>query len=390
MTALQVIRPGLFSTIQDGGRWGYEQWGVMVGGAVDEEGLRWANWLVGNPPSAGALEVTALGPELVVAEPGLIGIAGADLDMRVDGVRWNPGHSGWVERGARIAFGRRLRGLRAYLSLPGGIAGERVLGSVATDVLAGIGGMGGRAMQSGDQIVSPGPGRQSRQAACPTLRVGRTVRVVPGVRRDRFPPAAWAELLTRTFSVSGESNRMGLRLLGEPVSAPDGDWPSEGMAIGSVECPPGGRLLVLLNARGSLGGYPALAHVIRADWPILAQLVPGDALTFAEVTWRDAQEALRRRDQILLGAGPEWSVTLKAPVAGVAEDLDEYDRPLPVAGDWVFQGQLIRRVWSLGVGLNLRAPTDGWIVSVADGGDGVACGDPVAVLKGWGPDAVRD
>ncbi len=385
MTAVRIIRPGLLTVVQDLGRWGYEHWGVMVGGALDEYALRWANALVGNGDGMPALEVTAFGPELEVVEEGILGLAGADLGLAVNGGRWEPGESRWVEAGDRLRFGVRRWGFRAYLSFPGGISASRVLGSAATDLVAGVGGMQGRALRAGDVIQSANMSGAIARAPATTVRVSHAIRVMPGVRADRFPDGSWAQLLTRSFRVSADSNAIGLRLEGEAVAAPHGDWPSEGMAIGSIECPPSGHLLVLLKNRGSLGGYPALAHVIRADWPVLAQLAPGDMLGFYEVSLAEARAALAVLEaQFTATAGAIAPRSLVAPVTGLVRGMDGYGRLLPRPGEWVWQGQVVRRVESMGWTTDVTAPFDGVLGEARAEGDLVEEGEVLCRIEGVG------
>jgi allophanate hydrolase subunit 2 len=167
-------------------------------------------------------------------------------------------------------------------------------------LVAKVGGFHGRALQSGDVVEFAGGGVFDRVAPVDTCLQGGMVRVLPGVRVDRFPPESFERLVTSIFAVSPNSDRMGLRLKGPPVTdCPiSGSDISEGMAIGSVEVTPKGELLVLLKARGSIGGYPTLAHVIRADWPVLAQAKPGDAMQFEAVTLATAEQAARQRQEV--------------------------------------------------------------------------------------------
>ncbi|MCY0877873.1 MAG: urea amidolyase [Firmicutes bacterium] len=388
MTVLEVARPGILMTVQDGGRWGWAHWGIMVHGALDDYARHWANWLVGNAEDDPVIEVTAGGGELLIREPGRLGLAGADLGAHLDGVPWPPGSARWVAKDQRLSFQRRRRGLRAYLALPGGVDVPRVLGSAATDLTARVGGWQGRRLEVGDVLGARGDGGQTRATEWPTMRRSHVLRVLPGVRLDRFPPHALTQLLTRMFRVSPESSAIGLRLVGEPVASPRGDWPSEGMAIGSVECPPDGQLLLLLKGRGSLGGYPALAHVIRADWPSLGQLAPGDWVAFNLVTVEEARLAWHAYASSL-GRTTMDRKTLTAPVDGVVTMVDEYGRRLPEDGDWVGAGQLLMRIHSLGCDLPIFAPSEGEVAFLVTEGQVVEAGRAIIELRGEGYDSVH-
>ncbi len=380
MTAVRVARPGLLTSVQDTGRWGYEHWGVMVGGAQDEWALAWANRLVGNCDDQAAVEMTAIGPELEVLEEGPLALAGAELSAVVDGHAWPSGTARFMEAGARIRFGTRRSGFRAYLAFPGGIDVPAVLGSRSTDWASEIGGLGGRPLAAGDCLRSTTHAATQTSTRWPTMRAGHVLRVMPGVRRDRFPASSYAQLLTREFTVSADSNGIGLRLTGEPIASPRGDWPSEGMAIGSIECPPSGHLLLLMKGRGSLGGYPPLAHVIRADWPVMAQLAPGDWVVFESVDAEEAQTALAEAWQF--PAGEPTSKRLAMPYAGWMMDRDRYGRRLPGAGDSVWRGQCVARIASTGQVFDVVASGAGVLERVGPLGQWLGKGETMMTMKG--------
>lgn len=297
MGAIRVLKPGLQTTIQDQGRRGYEHYGVMVGGWLDDYAASWANRLLENDENAPVLEVTIMGPEFVAETNGWASLAGADLGTTINGEPWRPGTSRELLTGDHVGFGRPHHGARAYLGFAGGIEGDVVLGSRSTDMVGRFGGRGGRPLAAGDILTYAGGVRQPAIAPVETCIVSDTVRVLPGARVDRFPAGALDRMTSAEFRASPRSNQVGLRLEGPPVTTvpSSGDGISEGMAIGSVEVSPSGELLVLLKSRGSIGGYPTLAHVITADWPILAQTRPGDIVKFTTVSFHDARVALAER-----------------------------------------------------------------------------------------------
>ncbi|PSR23162.1 MAG: urea amidolyase [Sulfobacillus acidophilus] len=301
MPKIRVIKPGLQTTIQDAGRFGYEHLGVMISGWLDDYAARWANRLIGNMQDAAVLEITLLGPELVAEDAGWAALAGADLGASVNGRAWVPGTSQMLRTADRVRFAGIRRGARAYLAFPGGVLGDEVLGSRSTDVVARFGGLQGRALKAGDIVEYSGGQARPLQAPVETCLARSVVRVLPGVRVHRFPPDALKRLVSSRFRVSPHSDRVGIRLIGPDVAdamrASDG--PSEGMAVGAVEVTAGGELLILLKSRGSIGGYPTLAHVIRADWPVLAQLKPGDEIGFSLVNVEEARTALEKLETSL-------------------------------------------------------------------------------------------
>jgi biotin-dependent carboxylase-like uncharacterized protein len=296
--SLHVRKPGLFTTIQDLGRPGHGRWGVSPGGAMDPLALTLANRLVGNSAHAAALEVTALGPELVFDEEATFAITGADLGATLDGARLTLGQAHRTHPGQTLRFGARVQGARAYVAVAGGLgrSARPFLGSVATDMEAGLGGLGGRPLRAGDAPeLEPQPPFQVR-----ALREGRerwyqppeVVRFIPEAG-TRLPAEALERFTASRFRISSRSNRVGYRLEGAPLPAgPVGLQLSEPVAPGTLQLPPDGNPIVLMADRQTTGGYPRLGHVIRADVPKLAQRWLGDTVSFRAVTLEEARQAL--------------------------------------------------------------------------------------------------
>lgn len=369
MTTLRIERPGLLTTIQDAGRFGYERWGVSPAGTLDDYAASWANRLLGNPDGAAVLEMMLMGPEMVVVEAGAVAWAGAPFDARIDDRQWPAGRATRVEPKMRIRFGTRRQGMRAYLAVPGGFNVPVVLGSRATDLGAGIGGYQGRALKDLDVVRSTIHAFTCHSTSRVTSRVSRRIRVMPGMRINRFPATALPRLVTQPYRVSSDSNGMGVRLEGEPVAHPRGDWPSEGMPVGAVQCLPSGLPLILMKSRGTMGGYPVLAHVIRADWPALAQLGPGDEVSFEIVDRPEALRALSEQQHALSTRGGRIRLeAVCAPCGGLVRRRDSYGRLLPSSGEWVTAGQIVMVLESLGTYLPLTAPVDGVLADVAEEG----------------------
>ncbi len=297
MLRIKVLRPGLLTTVQDMGRRGYEHLGIMVGGHLDDYAAAWANRLVNNPPGSALLEITLLGPELEALDDGWAALAGADLGAYIGESRWSPGHSRYLKTGDRIGFSGIKRGARAYLAFAGGIDVPDILGSRSTDLVSKFGGFEGRGLKPGDVLNYHGGEAQLMAAPVESGLCREKIRILPGVHLTRFSQDTWNRLQTANFRVSPHSDRIGIRLEGDALSAASlrGDAISEGLAIGSIEVPPSGELLILLKSRGSIGGYPTIAHVIQADWPVLAQLKPGDRVHLRGVSAVEAREALEEQ-----------------------------------------------------------------------------------------------
>jgi antagonist of KipI len=305
--ALRVIRPGMLTTIQDLGRWGYQAGGVPVAGPMDSYSHQRANRLVGNPDGAAALEITLIGPELEADADTLCVVAGARFDVTVNGETVDLSHPRVVPAGGRIRFGARSAGARAAFAVRGGFDVPPVFGSRATSVVARIGPFGGRALRAGD-VLPIGPA--SRVAQLPMSRAlrlpdgGARVRIMRGPHDGRFVADAFATLTTSRFVLTPQSNRMGYRLDGPSlIHLDDGEILSDATPIGSLQVPASGQPILLMADRQTTGGYPKIATVITADLPIAGQLAPGDWIEFTECTREQALDALMRQDAELSGAG---------------------------------------------------------------------------------------
>ncbi len=305
--ALMVIRPGMLTTIQDLGRWGYQGCGVPVAGAMDPYSHQRANRLVGNPDGAAALEITLIGPELESDSDSLCVVAGASFDVTVNGETVDLSHPRVVPAGGRIRFGARGAGARATFAVRGGVDVPTVLGSRATSVVAGIGPFGGRALRAGD-VLPVGPASADAQLpasrALPLPDGGARVRIMRGPHDGRFVAGAFAMLTASRFVLTPQSNRMGYRLDGPSlIHRDDGEILSDATPIGSLQVPASGQPILLMADRQTTGGYPKIATVITADLPIAGQLAPGDWIEFRECTREQALDALMRQDAELSGAG---------------------------------------------------------------------------------------
>lgn len=291
-TVLEVVEPGLLTTVQDLGRPGYQRYGVPVAGAADAVALRAANALVGNPAGAAALECTVQGPTLRFSSATLVAVAGADLGAlvrRADLGEWRPPpwSSFLMRPGNVLSFEGRRDGARAYISLGGGVDVEPVLGSRSTYLTAGLGGLDGRPLRAGDELAVcardgvPTFGRAGQRLQRPRLAAPSVVRIVWGPQDDYFTEDARRTLVSEEYRVGSDADRMGCRLDGAVLEHSDAkEIISDGNALGSIQVPPNGLPIVMLADRATTGGYPKIATVVSSDIWRLAQLVPGDALRF--------------------------------------------------------------------------------------------------------------
>jgi antagonist of KipI len=303
--ALHIVRPGLLTTVQDLGRYGHQASGVPVAGPMDTFSHRLANQLAGNAIDAATLEITLIGPDLIVEADTTIAIAGAHFEVTCDDRPVALGASFVVTRGQRLKFGRIVQGARAYLAVAGGIQTPPVLGSRATHLVSRMGGLSGRALQSGDRVPignSPQPGPQRKSAGLTLPSTGRALlRVMPGPQADWFQADALRAIASVSFRISPQSNRMGYRLQGPPlVRAREDELISEPLGIGAIQVPAAGEPILLMADRQTAGGYPKIGYVIAADLPMAGQLAPGDFIEFHLCTQQEAVTALIARERQLL------------------------------------------------------------------------------------------
>lgn len=298
---LEILDPGLLTTVQDAGRKGWARYGVPPSGPLDEVAFTAANVLVGNLPDAAALESTFTGPTLRVMRECLIAVCGATFDLWVGTLPVPMWHAVYVRAGRLITFGARRSGARAYLAVSGGIALPLFLGSQATYLPGGFGGLDGRALRAGDRLPlgaanlhnpAQSAGRVWPADHCPPYTPQPTLRVVLGPQDDYFTAEGLTTFLSGDYQLTPGADRMGVRLQGPPIAhrGPTGIV-SDGVVAGSVQVPPDGQPIVMLADHQTTGGYPKIATVIRADLPLLAQCLPGDGVRFAAVTLVEARRA---------------------------------------------------------------------------------------------------
>jgi len=306
LTMLEVLDPGLLTTVQDIGRKGWARYGVPPSGPLDAAAFAAANELVSNPPAAAALEITLIGPTLRVGCEGLIAVCGADFEVWVGALPAPTWHAVYVRAGRIITFGARRSGARAYFAVSGGIALPPFLGSQATYLPGGFGGLDGRALRAGDRLplgaaTLPNPAQYAGRVwpvdRRPPYTPQPVLRVVLGPQDDYFTADGLTTFLNSAYQLTPEADRMGARLYGPPIAhrGPTGIV-SDGVVAGSVQVPPDGQPIVMLADHQTTGGYPKIATVIRADLPLLAQCLPGASaascvVRFAAVSLAEAQRA---------------------------------------------------------------------------------------------------
>jgi len=350
---IEVVRAGPLTTVQDAGRPGYRHLGIATCGALDALALEVGNRLVGNRPDAAGIEVT-LGPVVLrFARATRLAITGTDYAATLDGRRVSSWWSLPVEAGEELVLNHAKRGMRAYVCVAGGIDVLPMLGSRSTDLAARFGGLAGRALKDGDRLAtgaSAAPGRERASLApdappfgvkahvlCdfarvdePHYRRGRhpdalawalPVRALRGPEYDSFAPEAQHAFWSDEWLVTPNSNRMGYRLSGTTLVRESGaDLLSHAVLPGTIQVPPNGQPIVLMNDAQTTGGYPKIGAVIRADLWKLAQVRLNGGVRFVETT-----PALARR---LLA---EEQAYLRQIDAAIAMHDESYARRLVTA-----------------------------------------------------------
>lgn len=270
--------PGLV-TVQDRGRIGLAHLGVPRAGALDAPAAALANRLVGNRRDDAVLEVTLGGLTVSSASGRWVAVTGADCPVTVGGQPAGHGRAEWLPAGAELRLGPARSGVRSYLAVAGGVAVEPVLGSRSTDTLAWV---GPPRVTAGTDLPLGAPAGHPAAHDTPRPPARGALRIDPGPRADWLVPEAPDRLCRTAYTVTAETNRIGLRLDGPALAwARDGELPSEGMVLGAVQVPPDGRPVVLLADHPPTGGYPVLAVVRAEDLWQCAQLRPGDEVRFA-------------------------------------------------------------------------------------------------------------
>lgn len=316
--AINVIKPGLSTTVQDLGRPGYYHIGIPTSGGMDMLSLAAANLLVGNPAGAAVLEAVFMGPELEFTADATVAVTGAEMPPKVDGAE----QAGWtafrVKKGQVLSFGFLKAGARAYIAVSGGIDVPVVLGSRSTYTLGALGGFHGRKLQAGDVLpvgagAGAAPGRTVPEALRRKPGAPAELRMLPGLYWHRITEAAGERFFDDTWKVAPEADRIGYRFkAGRPLEFVAREQPfgagSDPSNIvdacypyGSVQVPGGTEPIVLHRDAVSGGGYFMVGTVVSADMDLIGQLQPHTPTRFVKVTMEQALSARRDRKAVLDG-----------------------------------------------------------------------------------------
>ena len=314
---ITVLKPGLLTTVQDLGRPGYQQYGIVVGGALDPFAARAANLIVGNEDHAAVLEMAQTGPELRFDTDALVAWSGADFEAHLAAQPLPRDRAVRIAAGQSIHFGFARSGLRAWLAVAGGVNVPLVLGSRSTYRRAGIGGLEGRPLAAGDHLKLGEPSERSKKLLEGLQAAGRVsapwtvrpetlghpaaagiVRAMRGPEWAWFTPEAQRAFFATDWEATKEADRMGVRLQGPALALlKPREMISSAVNTGVVQVPSAGQPIVLLPSRQSVGGYPRLATVAAVDIGRFTQLRPGDKVRFQEITVGKAHELYLARER---------------------------------------------------------------------------------------------
>ena len=306
MEGFKVIKAGIFDTIQELGRFGFQQYGMPVSGAMDSYALRVGNRLLGNKEKEAGIELSTPGLTLEVLNQTVVAITGANFNPTIN----NSSAPMWevieVKKGDIISFNQVKSGCRSYLLIAGGIDVPIILGSKSTYVRGKVGGLKGRPLKTAD-IINIGKKNQEltnvirRKISLnnlPTYREETEIRVILGPQDDYFSKESLHTFLNSFYEITVDSDRMGYRLKGPKIKIKNGsDIITDGIPPGSIQVPQDGMPIVMLADRQTTGGYAKIATVISVDMDKFAQMKPGNKIKFTKISLEEAHRLLSEREK---------------------------------------------------------------------------------------------
>lgn len=298
---IEIITPGLLTTVQDFGRVGVMKNGFTQNGAMDRYSMTVANRLCGNCDSAPVLEMTVLGVTARFTQDTVVCVSGADFGAKINDKPIKRNKAYKINNGDILSMGAAKSGMRAYLAVAGGIVGEYVFGSASTNLKFAFGGHFGKKLQSGD-VLSIGTGAfplgEIDKWEIPESEYSKDaqLRVVLGPQNEMFTDEDIRLFLSQEYEVTAQSDRMGIRLSGEPLKSKNGmDIISDGIVFGSVQVPNSGEPIILMADHQTTGGYAKIATLISVDLPRASQLSAGNTVRFKSVTVEEAEQEAKKQ-----------------------------------------------------------------------------------------------
>lgn len=320
--SITVLNPGLLTSIQDLGRVGFQKYGVIVSGAMDSYSLRLANILVGNREGEAALEITLVGPALMIHKGSAFVITGADISPTIDGKcvpMWRPVY---LNKDSILKFGTCKSGCRVYLAFAGGFKISEIMGSKSTYIRAGIGGYKGRALEKDDILELENPKKKSidiinklsKQLSMNKFISSNwfirgmenencevtTIRVIRERQFENFTEESVNDFFHSYFNISIKCDRMGYCLSGTKLKLKEPlEMISEAVYFGTIQVPPDGNPIILLADRQTTGGYPKIAQIVSVDIHKIVQLKPNEKIMFKEISLEDAERLYFEREKYI-------------------------------------------------------------------------------------------
>lgn len=302
--SINILNPGLMTTVQDLGRFGYQQYGVSVSGAMDYVAARLANILVGNDENEGLLEATFIGPKIEFLSDSSIAITGGDMKPLINDMPVEMNKNIIVNKNDILSFNGLNQGLRSYIAIAGGIDLPLIMGSKSTFTKAGIGGYEGRALKAGD-IINIG------KVTVPAYPLAKEIknfynytngkiklRVILGPQDDEFTNEGIKTLFSEEYTITNNSDRMGYTLEGAKIThIKSADIISDGIAMGAIQIPDSGNPIIMMADRQTTGGYAKIGTVITVDLPKIAQAKPGDKIIFEKINIKEAHELYKHQEE---------------------------------------------------------------------------------------------
>ena len=296
MSSIDVINGGILTTIQDSGRYGYQELGIPTSGVMDDYNYRLANILVGNKLDEAVFEMTFFGPTLKFNENLIIAITGSNMNPKINGELAPMYETIKVKKGDTLQFGKVNEGIRSYLAFGGSIDVPFVNGSKSTHIKTKMGGIEGRALKVKDEInIEKSKEKTMRKIPekyLPIFSHCNILRIVLGPQDDYFTEKGIHDLFrSGGYQVTKDFDRMGIRLKGTAIEHKEtADIISDGTTFGSIQVPANGQPIILVADRQTTGGYTKIGNVITADLYKLAQMTFLDKVLFQEVTIEEAQK----------------------------------------------------------------------------------------------------
>lgn len=313
--SIMIIKPGIFDTVQDLGRSGLGSYGINPGGAMDTFAAKMANIITGNETGENLIEIHYPGPQILFEQDALIGITGADFTPRLNDELIPSWQTLLIRKNTVLQFFGVKEGARAYLAVHGGFCIEKWLNSYSTNLKAGVGGWQGRKLEKGDVLFFRQDGiclseafksEDNFQSLPWRPDIGNIyhhkheIFFIKGNEWDELTGQSRQDLTETGFIIHPSSDRMGYHIQGNRLNlTKENEMVSSAVSFGTIQLLPNGQLVILMADHQTTGGYPRIGHIISAHLPKLAQLRPGEAIHFKQVSIHEAEMLLFAQQQEL-------------------------------------------------------------------------------------------